>query len=37
MLEPGTNMTVRKYLQTQPYDVQYQRALKILRDLNILK
>jgi hypothetical protein len=30
-------MTVYKWLQTQPYDVQRERGLQILRDLRILK
>jgi hypothetical protein len=29
--------TLYQWLQTQPYDVQRERGLKILRDLHILK
>jgi hypothetical protein len=33
----GTNMTEYQWLQTQPYDVQREEGLKILRRLHILK
>ena len=33
----GTNMTKYQWLQTQPYDVQREEGLRILRDLHILK
>jgi hypothetical protein len=33
----GTNMTVYQWLQTQPYEVQREEGLKILRELHILK
>jgi hypothetical protein len=33
----GTNMTQYQWLQTQPYDVQREEGLKILRRLHILK
>jgi hypothetical protein len=33
----GTNMTVYEWLQTQPYDVQYQEGLNMMRRLNILQ
>lgn len=33
----GTNMTKYQWLQTQPYDVQRDEGLRILRDLHILK
>ncbi len=33
----GTNMTVYQWLQTQPFDVQYDEGLRILRKLHILK
>jgi len=38
-LKPGldTNMTMYQWLQTQPYDVQREEGLKILRNLHILK
>jgi hypothetical protein len=36
-LRPGTNMTEYQWLQTQPYDVQREEGLKILRRLYILK
>ncbi len=32
-----TNMTKYQWLQTQPYDVQREEGLRILRDLHILK
>lgn len=32
-----TNMTVYQWLQTQPFDVQYDEGLRILRKLHILK
>jgi hypothetical protein len=34
-IQPG--QTVRQWLRTQPYDVQYRSGLKIMRDLGILK
>lgn len=33
----GTNMTEYEWLQTQPYDVQREEGLRILRNLHILK
>lgn len=36
-LMAGTKMTKYQWLQTQPYDVQREEGLKILRELNILK
>lgn len=33
--EPG--LTVRQFLQRQPYEVQYARGLKIMRDLGVIK
>jgi hypothetical protein len=36
-LRPRTNMTEYQWLQTQPYDVQREEGLKILRRLHILK
>ena len=36
-IKEGTNMTTYQWLQTQPYEVQYEDGLKILRKLNILK
>ena len=33
----GSGMNMYQWLQTQPYGVQRERGLKILRDLNILK
>ncbi len=33
----GTDMTKYQWLQTQPYDVQREEGLRILRDLHILK
>jgi hypothetical protein len=33
----GTNMTVYEWLQTQPYDVQREEGLKILRKLRIIE
>jgi hypothetical protein len=33
----NTNMTRYEWLQTQPYDVQREEGLKILRELHILK
>jgi hypothetical protein len=33
----NTNMTTYEWLQTQPYDVQREEGLKILRELHILK
>jgi hypothetical protein len=33
----GTNMTVYQWIQTQPYDVQRQEGLKILRKLHIIE
>jgi|GEM_PF-3734758 len=36
-LRQGTNMTEYQWLQTQPYDVQREEGLKILRRLHILK
>ena len=30
-------MTLYQWLQTQPYEVQRERGLKILRDLHILR
>ena len=32
-----TNMTLYQWLQTQPYDIQREEGLKILRNLHILK
>jgi hypothetical protein len=34
---PDPNMNLYQWLQTQPYDVQRERGLRILRDLHILK
>jgi hypothetical protein len=34
---PDPNMNMYQWLQTQPYDVQREEGLKILRDLHILK
>jgi hypothetical protein len=36
-IKEGTSMTEYGWLQTQPYDVQREEGLKILRDLSILK
>jgi hypothetical protein len=36
-LKEGTNMSLYDWLQTQPYDVQRQEGLKVLRNLHILK
>lgn len=33
----GTNMTVYEWIQTQPYDVQREEGLKILRRLHIIE
>lgn len=33
----GTNMTVYEWIQTQPYDVQREEGLKILRNLHIIE
>jgi len=35
--QTGTGMTRYQWLQTQPYDVQREEGLKILKDLHILK
>jgi hypothetical protein len=37
MDKPGTNMSLYDWLQTQPYNVQREEGLKILRNLHILK
>jgi hypothetical protein len=37
LLQDDTGMTMYQWLQTQPYDVQREEGLKILRRLNILK
>ena len=34
---PSPNMNMYQWLQTQPYDVQREEGLKILRELHILK
>ena len=36
-LQDGTGMTIYQWLQTQPYEVQREEGLKILRRLNIVK
>jgi len=36
-IKDGTDMTWYEWLQTQPYDVQREEGLKILRKLNILR
>jgi hypothetical protein len=34
---PGTGMSLRNWLKTQPFDVQREEGLKVLRKLGILK
>jgi hypothetical protein len=36
-IKDGTNMTVYEWVQTQPYDVQREEGLKILRNLHIIE
>jgi len=35
--EKATKMTVYKSLQTQPFDIQYEEGVKIMRDLGVIK